>query len=492
MAGAGTGLLSLPLELLERIFHNLDSIEDVHHFARMSKKTYDVIRLPSAYTDIMRDVIGSSSQHRFDIVLCDLLNIHRRIVARFADHNNHNQLHLAARADQLEPGSIEAQLLTAVTDQCEFGTCNKCLPDDRVHEILARYQGLRVLEDLWLMRPLSTDDLVAVEQTVDQHELAHAHQTLLKQYENFKDGVSTVAPHQSIVATSYTSFNPDQRGRFHAALISTWALNEIRWIFTQFASQINQPVSMVQLKLLESCKTLFEKHKTDKPIVDEADRCAIWQFLYSHMLPLYGSFLADQNCSKLPLTFPSNFGTSQHKTRMFQLFMLAGQTYLQPPDLTDLAIRYQVSKKRPYPELKIPSSTEMYQRPSREFRFRSGTNYDMGIPNREQQAIAHLNVISYTTINQSVVSPFTRWVAQTPSGLFPAIDESGAYFREAIVAKFIIGVQCDIQHDIRRQIASGDMKLKCQENWAQVWWEVWWWANGEDKARAKIERWLRK
>lgn len=488
MAGITSSLLSLPLELLEKIFYRLGSIEDVHHFARTSKKTCDVIRLPSAYTKIMRNIISCSPQHRYDIVLCDLLNIHRDIVSYFAEQDNPSQLHLAARADQLEPGSFEAQLLLAVTNQCEFGTCKRCLPDERVHEILARYQGLRVLENECLRRPLCSDDLVTIQQTVDGKKLAHAYQTLLKRYEDFKDGIITVMPDQSFAATYYTSFNPDQRGRFYAALISTWALNEIRWIFTQFTPPVNQSVPVVQLKLLDMCKTLFEERKTERPIVDEADRYSIWQFLYSHILPLYGSFLADRDCSQLPLTFPSNFDISDHRTRMFQFFMLAGHTYLQPPDLIDLTLRYQLSRKRPYPQLRIPSSTANYQRPARELRFRPGIDYNRGIPRRDRDAISQLNRISCATINQSETSVFNRWVHRTPSGLLSAMDESGAYFREAIMTRFLKGAH----QGLRGQLESRNEGLRCKEQWDKVWWEVWWWANSEDKARAKIERWMKE
>ncbi|KAF1972866.1 hypothetical protein BU23DRAFT_554710 [Bimuria novae-zelandiae CBS 107.79] len=479
------GLLSLPLELLENVFYRLDSIDDVHHFARVSKRTYDVIRLSSAYTNIMRCIIGFAPQHRFDIVLCGLLQVHRDIVAHFAEHGSNSPLLLATQPN-LQHGSFEAQLFTIVSDECSSGPCKKCLPDNRVYEILARYQGLRVLEDEWLARPLGTHDLLAVEQTVDRDPFVQAHKLLLKQHEDFKDNVDPRTDRDSFAATHYISFNPDQRHRFHAALISVWVLNEVRWIFAQFTSQRGQPVSSIQLKLLDLYKDMVERHKIETPVVDEADRYAMWQFLYQHILPLYGSFLADQDCFQLPLTYPSVFAESPHRTRMFQLFLLAGQTYLQPPDLIDLVLRYRTSRKKPYPELKIPSSTRFYRRPVERNLFGSGTYDESRVRSLENHAILELNTIVRATINQSEEKPFISWV--TPSGsdwLFCAIDESATYFSRAIMTRFEADMKKDF-HTVKRLETIIESQ---REEWNKVWWEVWWWANSEDKARVKIERW---
>ena len=50
----------LPKEIIEIIYHNLGSIDDVHHFGRACKATYDVIRRQTMYNSIMRSVIGNS------------------------------------------------------------------------------------------------------------------------------------------------------------------------------------------------------------------------------------------------------------------------------------------------------------------------------------------------------------------------------------------------------------------------------------------------
>ena len=109
---------------------------------------------------------------------------------------------------------------------------------------------------------------------------------------------------------------------------------------------------------------------------------------------------------------------------------------------------------------------------------------------RELHAMTHINTFLYSSLNQSEASPFTRWVPRIDpridNDLYVAIDESGSYFRDAMMTKFEEGMHPDHRlinrlHVVRRHQT---------KQWDEVWWEVWWWANSEEKARAKIERWV--
>jgi hypothetical protein len=62
---AMANMTDLPAELLEQIFQELYSIEDVHHLGRVCKVTCHLIRKPPVYTGIMRTIISKSPQHRF-------------------------------------------------------------------------------------------------------------------------------------------------------------------------------------------------------------------------------------------------------------------------------------------------------------------------------------------------------------------------------------------------------------------------------------------
>jgi hypothetical protein len=58
-------MTDLPAELLEQIFQELDSIDDVFHLGRVCKFTYNLIRQPPVFAGMMRTIIGKSPQHRF-------------------------------------------------------------------------------------------------------------------------------------------------------------------------------------------------------------------------------------------------------------------------------------------------------------------------------------------------------------------------------------------------------------------------------------------
>jgi hypothetical protein len=161
-------------------------------------------------------------------------------------------------------------------------------------------------------------------------------------------------------AKFYTDLDTDQKGRFHVAVTGLWLLNEIRWILTNFTHQPNTLSSL--LIILDKCHEHIAK-QSQTPVLDDLDRYAMHSFLYHRLLPTHSQVLADQCSSKLPLTFPSKLEDEPiYSTRLLQLFLVAGQTYLQPPDIIDLVVRDKIRRKPPYTLLRLPDSTEKHVR----------------------------------------------------------------------------------------------------------------------------------
>ncbi|KAF2636981.1 hypothetical protein P280DRAFT_472500 [Massarina eburnea CBS 473.64] len=485
--------LRLPPELLEEIYHYLGSIDDVHHFGRTCKSTLHVIQRQTVYTEIMRSIIGTSSQHRFDVSLSRMLDLHRDIVRRYTQVLDRP---VRATQPQVNPhggvifNDIEHQLVTAVTNTCPHGPCRLCLPDTRVHEILARYQGLRLLEDQWLRRQLRDIDVVSVDCSKDNSEFIRLYQIVLGREEDFRDG--NFAPRSSDEAETCTGFNADQRGRFHCAIVSLWLLNEIRWVLTQF--RYPSPTFTLQIRMLEVCKR-FITEDSAIPIVEELDRFAVFRFMYQHLLPVHGSFLADRCSSKLPLTFPSDLEKhSLYCARFLQVFLLAGQTYMQPPDIIDLLVRSRTSRKPPYPLLILPHTTDLYRIPASAFRCPTGLDYTSPDPARimdkrllMRNSINHLNIIGRASIKQSEMYPNSHWFTRANgTDLFDIVDDMSTWLREKALVRFDM-------HS--KRLAARDwtkikgIKTVFAYEWERVWWRIWWWANSEDKAVAKMERW---
>jgi hypothetical protein len=289
-------LTNLPPEILEQIYHLLGSIDDVHHLGRACAKTHHVIQRRNIYLEIMRSIIYSSPQHRYDFQLCKALKLHRRIVAHIESHGS--------RLPASHPGapslnSWESELRnTAVV-------CNwpEEWTDDAICDVLARYQGLRILENMWLERELGEDDFLSVDDTSDAQRLANGFEVLVGRDEQFRDGDRASRNVKTPHTRYYSELNADQRGRFYAAVVCVWLLNEIRWVLTNFAYPA---VFMVHIDILKSCKRRIAKQE-HTPLLDDLDRDAVFSFMYHHLLPLHAPFLADASSSKLPFTYASDF-----------------------------------------------------------------------------------------------------------------------------------------------------------------------------------------
>lgn len=292
------GLMDLPSEILELIYHNLDSIDDVHSFGRTYSGTFHVIKRRTVYTEIMRSIIGSSQHHRYDLQLCRIIVLHRNIVQHFQQGGSPFPVSSSRSGEGYNKWEM-ALAATTVVSTCTSGPCTACMPDAVVHDILARYQGIRVLERIWMRRQLEEADLLSADATQDEKEFVHQYSCLLSRAQDFEQGDLEARNTQCSATKDYTRFNPDQRGRFYSAVIFVWILNELRWVLTSFVDPFR---SYRHVTLLESCRADLTS-LCHNPVLDELDRHSIFSFLYHHLLPLHSPVLQDQDSSKLPLTF---------------------------------------------------------------------------------------------------------------------------------------------------------------------------------------------
>jgi hypothetical protein len=293
-------LTSLPLELLVLIYHHLDTIDDVHSLGRTHSKTFHVIERQTVYTEIMRSIIGRSWVHRYDLQLCNILELHGEVVQHFRDDGKP----LPATPDQGGQGynQWEESLAntTGVVD-CAFGPCALCIPDTTVYEILARYQGLRMIEDLWLKRQIEEPDLLATDTTmdVDDDEFLRQYKYLLGRSQDFEQGELAARTKRDRATQSYNKLNSDQRGRLYSAITFVWILNELRWVLTNFQYPLR---SYRYLQILSKCRAdLIDL--SHNPVLDQLDQHAVFSFMYHHLLPLHSPVLQEQDSSRLPFTF---------------------------------------------------------------------------------------------------------------------------------------------------------------------------------------------
>jgi hypothetical protein len=269
-------LSDLPAELLEMVLRFLGSIDDVHSLGRTCRKTYDVIRRPTRYVEIMRSVIEQAPQHRYDLQLCKMLCVHQAVVEHVQQHGT---LLPATQPDSFGYtfNSWENSLSLATTPTAYYERCSsEHLPDETVYDILARYQGLRVLEDLWLYRQLNASDYFSSDESPDASALAlaHGYQVPVSRSELHREEELPARRCVTPETIAYKMLNADQRARFYSAVIYVWLMNEIRWIFTNF----QYPARFdVQIQLLETCKCCMSGQRR-VPLLDELDEYAVFRW----------------------------------------------------------------------------------------------------------------------------------------------------------------------------------------------------------------------
>ena len=296
------GLMSLPPEMLELVYHHLDSIDDVHSFGRTHSKTYHVIKRQTVYTEIMRSIIGRSWAHRYDLQLCNILELHKDVVRHFQQDGKPFPVSSDHNSQGYNEWEVKLASATSVPE-CTSGPCATCIPDGVIYDILARYQGIQVLENMWLRRQLEEQDFLAADATLDDKERVRRYGCLLGRAQDFEQGDLEARSMTDPATHSYTKLNPDQKGRFYSAITFVWILNELRWVLTNF---VYPSRSYRHVQILDRCRADL----TDlchNPVLDQLDQHAIFSFVYHHLLPLHSPVLQDQNSSRLPLTFDTEW-----------------------------------------------------------------------------------------------------------------------------------------------------------------------------------------
>lgn len=109
-----------------------------------------------------------------------------------------------------------------------------------------------MLQNTWLERELQEQDFLSVDHTSDAQRLVHRFQTLVGRGEEFAYEGMPPRDVDTPYTWCYRKFNVDQRGRFYAAVVCVWLLNEIRWVLTNFTYPAD---FTVQIGILESCKS---------------------------------------------------------------------------------------------------------------------------------------------------------------------------------------------------------------------------------------------
>jgi hypothetical protein len=131
----------------------------------------------------------------------------------------------------------------------------------------------------------------------------------------------------------------------------------------------------------------------------------------------------------------------------------------------------------------LPPSTEHWQRPSRAFDFPS--NIDICDPAFKHSSlhvtVAHLNLIARSSFHQVPTDLSPPIHAPIADHMYTMRDHASWFFLDRALVAF----------EMFEEKGNGlkDIRVVFPGRREGVLWSIWWWANGGDKARAKMERW---
>jgi hypothetical protein len=100
----------------------------------------------------------------------------------------------------------------------------------------------------------------------------------------------------------------------------------------------------------------------------------------------------------------------------------------------------------------------------------------------QQVSLTHLNVIARSSFHQTRhnTSPPVN-APSSPTEAYTMRDHANAYFLDRAMVAFEVHENPSSRLRNIRDVFPG--------NWDDAMWCIWWWANSENKARAKMERW---
>ncbi|KAK2822982.1 hypothetical protein FQN49_007585 [Arthroderma sp. PD_2] len=129
-------LLNLSNDLLLLIFKGLGDLDDVVHLGRSCRHLHNLLDYGRHRLDIFRAVIIHAEHHKFDLPLCYFLEANQEYLSKYSERSPppNNCRPRFADFSRFRDGTTETLALT----------------DEFVWWIACRWQGLRVLQDLYL------------------------------------------------------------------------------------------------------------------------------------------------------------------------------------------------------------------------------------------------------------------------------------------------------------------------------------------------------
>jgi len=215
-------MLDIPLEVMIMIFCNLQDFDDVYHLSRCCRKFHYILHTGATYLIVMRSIIvrNTHSQSRLCLMYLqkcsDVYENDLKLCKIIETNQAFSEIYKSQAERPQEIGIKGQEFYDAVEVRPED------LNDERVYTIICRWQGLRVLQDLYLATTIGARYSDSTFPYVGGSDPAGT--TLLTE-----DSVRILHVQNIAQDLPNKSFTARQTRRFYQALTAYWLGRESHW-----------------------------------------------------------------------------------------------------------------------------------------------------------------------------------------------------------------------------------------------------------------------
>ncbi|KAJ9647952.1 hypothetical protein H2199_001729 [Coniosporium tulheliwenetii] len=377
----------------------------------------------------MRSILIHAKHHEYDIALSRLIEQHQSFISFYA------------AGGCASPRRKEDRRTTlSASDSLEWSTTlptDGSLSDEMVCDILARWQGLRVLQDLYL-----------------ESEPPPASYRPMREY-RAPEGLAEERRHRP----------PKQR--FYRALSYLWLLSEYRWLLSHDHDQIRFDAAVkadFDRKLQAHVREPLSNFKQeDRAMLDALDALDVFEYLYTSLFPAHSSVIGTQlDCTsqKYDWRLPASVPDLDTKCALHR-----AAAVLRAPDIIEIVVRHTALHSN------NPISFDQ-----------SIDDQPTHLPSKFLYEAVPKPTVSYIGDDRPRGDVFNR------ARSYPPLFDVSIYdvLQEEVVvkAKLLLGI---------RDFSWINTKFSYARYWVQeARGKIFWWAQSNAKAGIRLRRWMEK
>ncbi|EON61313.1 hypothetical protein W97_00526 [Coniosporium apollinis CBS 100218] len=404
----------------------------------------------------MRSIIIHAKHHEYDIALSHLIEQRQSFISFYAAGGCASPRRKEDRRTTLSTSDSLEWSTTLPTD------CS--LSDEMVCDILTRWQGLRVLQDLYLE---SEPPPASYRPMREYRAPGGSRRRTPAQSSSGSQSITVFDPAYDTIDCGGRTFDAEQKQRFYRALTYLWLLGEYRWLLSHDHDQIRFDAAIkvdFDRKLQSHVREPLANFKQeDRAMLDALDALDVFEYLYTSLFPAHSSVIGTQlDCTsqKYDWRLPASVPDLDTKCALHR-----AAAVLRAPDIIEIVVRHKA----------LHSSNQ--------------TSFDQSIDDQP----SHLpSKFLYEAVPQSTVSYIgadrPRSDVFNRARSYPPLFDVSIYdvLQEEVVvkAKLLLGI---------RDFSWINTRFSYARYWVrEARGKIFWWAQSNAKAEIRLRRWMEK